>query len=119
MDAIIPIPSTNRHRVVQPVVEIAKELGRRISVPVLEDILEKHDGGKELKNVNNPNERKKLLKEHMTCACNHDLEGKNVLLLDDLYRSGSTLTAATDILYNQARVKGVFVLTMTKTRSRR
>ena len=48
-----------------------------------------------------------------------DLSGKNVLLLDDLYRSGVTLETITDILYKKAGVKDVYVLTMTKSRSKR
>lgn len=36
MDAIIPIPSTNKHRKTQPVYLIARELGARLKVPVLE-----------------------------------------------------------------------------------
>ena len=119
MDAIIPIPSTNKHRVTQPVYVIARELGRRLDVPVIEDALEKSSGGPQLKNVEDPDEREELLKEYMTLTGNHDLSGLNILLLDDLYRSGSTLAAATDILYDQANCKNVYVLTMTKTRSRR
>lgn len=119
MDAIIPIPSTNKNRVTQPVYAIARELGKRLSVPVIEDALEKRAGGPQLKNVDDQDERAALLREHMVLAGNHDLSGKNVLLLDDLYRSGATLEVATDILYDQANCKDVFVLTMTKTRSRR
>lgn len=119
MDAIIPIPSTNRHRIIQPVYAIARELGKRLGVTVIEDALEKVEGGPELKNVDDPNEREKLLKEHMRLTDKHNLSGMNILLLDDLYRSGTTLKIATDILYDKALCKGVYVLTMTKTRSRR
>ncbi|RPI72588.1 MAG: ComF family protein [Geobacteraceae bacterium] len=119
MDAIIPIPSTNKSRVTQPVYAIARELGKRLGVPVIEDALEKRGGGQQLKNVEDQDERAALLREHMVLAGNHDLSGKNVLLLDDLYRSGATLQVAADMLYDQASCKDVFVLTMTKTRSRR
>jgi predicted amidophosphoribosyltransferase len=119
MDAIIPIPSTKKSRTIQPVYGIAQELGIRLDVPVLEDVLEKQTGGAELKNVDDPDERKELLKKYIVLINEYDLAGKNVLLVDDLYRSGSTLTVATDILYQQAKVNDVFVLTMTKTRSKR
>ena len=55
----------------------------------------------------------------MALTDSHDLSGMNVLLLDDLYRSGSTLAVATDVLYDQADCNNVYVLVMTKTRSRR
>ncbi len=119
LDAIIPVPSTKKSRTIHPVYEIARELGIRIDVPVFEDVLEKQAGSTELKNVDDPDERKELLKKHMFLINEHNLAGKNVLLVDDIYRSGSTLSVATDILYQQAKVNGVFVLTMTKTRSKR
>jgi len=49
----------------------------------------------------------------------YNLSNKNILLLDDLYRSGATLRVATELLYNNCNVKDVYVLTMTKTRSNR
>nr|VFK40283.1 MAG: hypothetical protein BECKSD772F_GA0070984_105717 [Candidatus Kentron sp. SD]VFK44417.1 MAG: hypothetical protein BECKSD772E_GA0070983_103727 [Candidatus Kentron sp. SD] len=119
MDAIIPMPSTNKHRATQPVYAIAQELGARLGVPVMEDALEKSAGGAQLKNVEDADERETLLKERMALTGHHDLSEMNVLLLDDLYRSGSTLIVATDILYDQAKCKNVYILTMTKTRSRR
>lgn len=48
-----------------------------------------------------------------------DLSGKNVLIVDDLFRSGATLQVATEILYRDAKCHNVYVLTMTKTRSKR
>lgn len=119
MDAIIPVPSTNKQRKIQPVLAIAQALAKRINVPVLDNVLQKQTGGQELKNVNDPQARQALLKTSLTLNPKANLAGKNILLLDDLYRSGSTLTVATDILYQQAKVKNVFVLVMTKTRSKR
>jgi competence protein ComFC len=119
MDAIIPVPSTNKQRKIQPVLAIAQALAKRINVSVLDNVLQKQTGGQELKNVDDPQERQALLKTSLTLNTNANLAGMNILLLDDLYRSGSTLTVATDILYQQAKVKNVFVLVMTKTRSKR
>ncbi len=119
MDAIIPVPSTNKQRKIQPVLAIAQALAKRINVPVLDNALQKQTGGQELKNVDDPQARQALLKTSLTLNPKANLAGKNILLLDDLYRSGSTLTVATDILYQQAKVKNVFVLVMTKTRSKR
>jgi len=119
MDAIVSVPLTNKNRRIQPVLEIAKELGRRVAVPVLEDFLLKRSGGPELKNVDDPQERKRLLKNSLYLSDGYDVTGKNVLLIDDLYRSGATLSVATEMLYKKAGVEDVFVLTMTKTRNNR
>lgn len=118
-DAIIPIPSTNKTRAYQPVDEIARALGAQRGVDVLIGFLEKKAGGQELKGVDDPDERHKLLANAIFIAGDRDISGENVLLVDDLYRSGATLNAATDILYKKAEVSSVSVLTMTKTRSKR
>ena len=73
----------------------------------------------ELKSVTDPSKRVELLKKSMKINKKHDINNQNVLLLDDLYRSGSTLQVATELLYNNCNVKDVYVLTMTKTRSNR
>ncbi|EIJ41185.1 putative amidophosphoribosyltransferase [Beggiatoa alba B18LD] len=116
LDAIIPIPPS-KQREIQPVYEIAKALSKKINVP-LQPVLNKHPIEQELKNIENPIERETLLYKSLFLHQDVMLSDKNVLLLDDLYRSGSTLRIATDILYKQAKVKNVFVLTMTKTRSK-
>lgn len=118
-DAIIPIPATKKQRPYQPVDELALELGKRHDVKVLTGLLTKKAGGPELKNVDDPGERRELLKDVISLSGDDDISGQNVLLLDDVYRSGATLSVATDILLNQAKVKSVCVFTMTKTRSNR
>lgn len=62
MDAIIPAPSTIKDRAIQPVNAIARELGKRLNVPVIEKALEKRAGGPQLKNVENVEERRNILK---------------------------------------------------------
>jgi len=118
-DRIVPIPPTNSARQFQPVKLIAEALGENRGVQVIPDLLSKSPGGQELKNVSDPAERQKLLRESMSLSNDHDIEGLKILLVDDLFRSGATLSAATELLLNEGGAARVSVLTMTKTRSNR
>ena len=117
MDLIIPIPPTDGSRSFQPVTLIAQALGQQCKVEVATDLLLKKPGGPQLKNVNDPKERLSLLKDSMSISESRNISGLNILLVDDLYRSGSTLSAATDLLLIQGQAASVSVITMTKTRS--
>jgi predicted amidophosphoribosyltransferase len=117
-DVLIPIPPSDRSRTFQPVTEIALALGTHRSVKVLPDFLAKI-AGSQIKNVAEPSERVRVLKETMFINGTENLNGKSVLLIDDLYRSGSTLAVATELLLCSAQAKDVCAVTMTKTRSTR
>jgi predicted amidophosphoribosyltransferase len=117
-DALVPIPPTNKNRAYQPVPLIAEALGVRRNVPVLADLLQ-NSGTEELKSITDPVARLELLKAAITISGPNRVAGKKVLLIDDLYRSGSTLNVATDIIMSQGKAERVCVLTMTKTRSSR
>lgn len=119
MDYYVPIPPKNKNRRFQPVIEITKALGEINDVEVLEDLLTMAEDGEELKNVDDSEERIKLLSDSLTITENPNIKDKNILLIDDIYRSGATLTVATELLYNTGQVKDVYVLTVTKTRSKR
>ncbi len=118
-DFIIPMPASNNSRSVQPVLEIARELGNRVNVAVEEHALIKQGQSPELKNVTDIYERERVLRQHLTLNSHKSFEGKTILLLDDLFRSGSTLKVATEVLYQLGKAKDIMVLTMTKTRSNR
>jgi predicted amidophosphoribosyltransferase len=118
-DAIIPAPHSKQNRPYQPVDEIAIELGKRRNVDVLTGFLEKKEGTKELKDISNLEDRIQGLKEVTFISSEKNISGQKVLLLDDLYRSGATLSVSTDLLYEQAKVSSVSILTMTKTKSNR
>lgn len=115
-DAIMPVPPS-RNRAFQPVLKITKGLSSRLKIPFHDDLLVKTKETPELKNVYEYEMRMKLLKNAFSVARNV-LNGQSILLIDDLYRSGATLNAITEILYKQGKVHKVYVLTLTKTRSK-
>lgn len=112
----MPVPPSKAHRSVQPVIEVTKGISTRLGIPYSESLV-KTKSTPELKNVFDYQKRQELLKEAFGIK-NRELEGKDVLLFDDLFRSGATLNAITRVLYDSGRVKRVYVLTLTKTRSK-
>jgi predicted amidophosphoribosyltransferase len=118
IDSIIPVPPSHINRPFQPVIEIAKAIGAKIGIPVLTDVVIKIKDTPELKNIDNLEERKKILQDAFAVKTVGGLSGQTVLLFDDLYRSGATLFSLTTLLYNQGKAKSIKVLTLTKTRSK-
>lgn len=117
-DVIVPVPPTNKNRPIKPVELIARALGDRRGVTVVTDALV-NEGNEELKGVTGPVARNELLAAALKLRPTHQFRGKKILLVDDLYRSGSTLRIATELLYREGGATQVSVLTMTKTRSNR
>jgi competence protein ComFC len=118
LDFILPTPPSKVDRKFQPVIEIATQLSTSINIPLCIDSMVKIKSTHELKDVVDSESRKVILQDAFRIA-NTQLEGKNILLVDDLYRSGATLQTITKVLYNEGKVKNVYVLTLTKTRSKR
>lgn len=118
LDLIIPIPPSDNNRAFQPVYELAKAIGGKVNLPVDFKTLRKTKSTSQLKEIDDPDQRKKILKDAFDIALN-SLNGKDVLIFDDLYRSGETLNAVCDILLKKGKARGVYVLTITKTRSKR
>ena len=119
MDYIIPVPPSNIHRRFQPVFIIAEELSRKIDVELAMDLILKIRETPELKNITDDKERDNITRDAFSLNDTYDLSGLKVLILDDLYRSGTTLRAITSLLYEEGKVKNVYVVTLTKTRSTR
>lgn len=114
-DIIIPVPPTKVRRF-QPVFEIAAHLANSLKLPFRQDFVRNVRNTKELKNVFDYGERITLL-ENAFRVRDQSLQGKTVLLFDDLYRSGATLNAVTRVLYEQARCADVYALALTRTRT--
>jgi len=117
INVIIPTPPS-KNRKIQPVEEIAKLVSQRLNIPIDSNYLVKTKNTSELKSIDDPLEREKLLVDAFTLQ---DLryQNKKILLFDDLSRSGSTLKEITKTLYNNGNVNNVYIVTLTKTRSKR
>ena len=116
--AVIPIPPSDTNRVFQPVIEVAQEVGKLLSVPVRTDCLMKVKQTIPLKDLPDIENKREQLRGAFAVPV-QDLKSRCVLLVDDLYDSGTTLTEATKILYEQSGVQHVLVLTLTRTRTGR
>ena len=112
----MPVPPSKSNRTIQPVIEVAKDISTKLQIPYLEIIVKVRDTP-ELKNVFDYQKRQELLKEAFGIK-NLELKGKDILLFDDLFRSGATLNAITRVLYDSGMVNRVYALTLTKTRSK-
>jgi competence protein ComFC len=116
IDMILPVPPSNPTRTVTS--QIAQGLADGLHVGFSRTALTKSKNTNELKSVTDPEERKKALEEAFK-ADKQQLEGKSVLLVDDVYRSGATLSAATEVVTGQGKAKVVYVLAITRTRVHR
>ena len=116
--AIIPVPPSDVTRPLQPVQEVAMRIGSILSIPVLLDYVRKARRTMALKNIDDVASRRVQLAGAFKVE-DLSLAGKSVLLFDDLIRSGETLREITRVLKEQGRVATVYVLTLTKTRTKR
>ena len=113
-DVIVPVPPSGA-RAVQPVITLAKGIGAALGVPVLECV-ELTRSATQLKGVLDPGKRKELLAGLYSIDA-AQTKGKKILLFDDLFRSGSTMNAITDLLNGKGQAASVRALTITRTRS--
>lgn len=118
LSAIIPIPPSDITRTSQPVYEIAKVVGEKLKLKVDYDYLLKIRPTSQLKSIDDPEERRKILADVFQVK-DQRYAGKKVLLFDDLYRSGETMNVATQVLIDSGHVNNVYVLAITKTRSKK
>jgi len=115
VDLIVPVPPS-RPRASQPVLVLADALAKRLNLPCAPSCVTRTRDVPELKNVYDYNERTRLLAGAHTVD-KAQVQGRKVLLFDDLYRSGATMNAITAALYDDGGAADVFALTITKTRS--
>jgi predicted amidophosphoribosyltransferase len=92
--------------------------GEKIRLPVDSTTLKKEDATPPLKTIDDPEERREILKNAFDVDLGSFAE-KNVLIFDDIYCSGETLNAVADAITIQGNAENVYALTVTKTRAKR
>ena len=117
LDLLIPVPPS-RPRSLQPVIAIAKRLAESLEIPLCTSCVVKVRSNPELKNIYEYSERIKIL-ESAYRVDRKKVESKNVLLFDDLYRSGATMNAVSTVLKNLGHPAKINTLTLTLSRRKR
>jgi len=112
---IIPIPAS-KQRPKQPVTEIARELSRLMKIPCYEKLLIKQTNTPPVKDIANTEDKVVTLMSAFNINDKLDEGLYNVLIVDDLYDTGSTLEAATNILRDYSKIRNIYVSTVTRKR---
>jgi competence protein ComFC len=112
-DVIIPVPPSAT-RALQPVLLLANGIGEALGVPV-DNCITPMRPTAQLKDVSDPAKRKEMLDGLYHVDPIHT-ENKNILLFDDLFRSGATMNAITGVLLGQGKAASVRAFTITRTR---
>ncbi len=111
-DAMIPIPlhkSRKKWRGFNQSELIAKELEKELSIPVCTDLIIRHKKTKAQKQLNSQ-ERQNNLKKAFKIVQN-DVKLSTVILIDDIYTTGSTIDAVSSLL-KQAGVEKIYFITI-------
>ncbi len=112
---VIPMPASTA-RNMQPVTEIAKEFARLKGIPCYENLLVKTGITAPMKDMGTRDEKISVLIDAFTV---YDVlpDGQyDVLIIDDIFDTGSSLEAATTVLKNYSKIRSVYVATVTRKR---
>ena len=115
-ETVVPTPPSNPSRTVTK--EIAMGLAAGLKIAYSESALVKTKSTAELKSVADLEVRKEMLRDAFRVD-RKEVEGKGILLVDDLYRSGATLEAAAEAIARQGNPRAIYVLALTRTRVHR
>ncbi|MCY4588074.1 MAG: hypothetical protein OXB98_18750 [Bryobacterales bacterium] len=118
VEVIIPVPPSNADRQVQPVRLVGERLSSQLGLEWAPVSVVKTKSTPQLKDVTDFEEKKELLDGAFEVKTG-GLEGKAVLLFDDLFQSGATMNAVADVLKQESHVDAIFALALTRTSSAR
>ena len=114
-NVVVPVPPSKTQRAFQPVVEIALGLATTLEIELDTTSLSKVKTTCQMKDIGDFSARVEALKAAITCT--QGVEGKRVLLLDDLHQSGATLNVSARLLKENGMAERVYALALTRTRS--
>jgi competence protein ComFC len=114
VELLVPV-TPSRSRDIQLVLLLGKEIARRLNLRFVEAVQRVREVP-QLKDVHSYDERSQLLQgsHHVDAKA---VRSANILLFDDLYRSGATMNEITANLYDQGEAAAVYALAITRTRN--
>lgn len=118
VEVVVPVPPSRKGRSFQPVIAISEALAKSLGVDFCGDCVVKVKDTPELKKVYDLRERMELLENAHQVACDK-LDSRSILVFDDLYRSGATLSSVVKAVKDKCRAKAVYALTLSTSRKLR
>lgn len=113
---IIPVPPS-KERKFQPLLELAKNISNIMDKPYFDNILIKNSKTSQMKDIQNSEEKKAKLLDSFEIYDGIENKGKwDVLLIDDLYSSGSSLESAAIKLNTYSKINKIHVAAFTRTK---
>jgi len=113
---IVPMPPS-KSRETQPLLILAQKVAEILNIPFFENILIKDDTTSQMKDIDS---RQKKVEELMDCFnINNGISNDgawDVLIIDDLYSTGASLSAATNMMKTYTKVKKVYVAAFSRTK---
>jgi len=116
IDLIIPMPPSHS-RSIQPVVEITKKLSSLLNVPYDNSLLSKTPTNVQIKDLDTRTEKINALKGTLQLTKEINIMHNNVLIVDDLFDSGASLSVVTDILIKNKNIGNLHIITATRKRT--
>jgi competence protein ComFC len=111
IEGIVPVPPS-LSRKSQPVIAIAKALAERAGIPLWASCLSKVKQTPQLKDILEYDKRTEALKDAFSVISSESI-GKTILLFDDLFGSGATVSHIVEVMKTQGRANAVYLLTLT------
>jgi competence protein ComFC len=118
IDLITTIPPACFRFLFQPVNMIGKRIGKLLDVPVNTRLLKRKKKIPPVKYMEDRSERFESVRGLFSLK-SKGLAGRNILIFDDLYRSGATLGEAVATLKTVGEAGEIYVLTVTRSRVKR
>lgn len=107
IDFIVPIPSTSRRkrwRGFDHIEEICRDFSEQINLPLLTENLVKIKDSEPQMNLS-AEKRKENIQGAFFCQNKEKMQGKNILLIDDVFTTGATLEESAKTLKNSGAKK--------------
>jgi predicted amidophosphoribosyltransferase len=116
VEMLVTVPPSNRNRQIQPVELIAQGVAAKMGYDLMRDVRFRKKAATQIKNVKDAEERQELLEGAFTVDA-AKVQGRKVLLFDDLFRSGATMNELAATLRKSGKVADVYALALTKTKN--
>ncbi len=91
---------------------VAETLAERIGIPLCKGCVKKTKQTPQLKDITDYDKKREALSDAFTVQ-RQNTAGKNLLLFDDLFDSGATVSSITEALKEQGEAAAVYLLTLT------